>query len=300
MHTRVLRTLGGLVLGAILLFSAYNSALAQAFAFPGAEGWASFNYGGRYGPVFKVTNRNADGPGSLRAALEGGPSSRIVVFDVGGVIDLEGNSLVIENPSVTVAGQTAPYPGITIIDGGIEIRNTFDVIIQHIRVRPGAADHVGDAEPWEPDGISVNASSDVIIDHCSISWGVDENLSASGPRFGLEGDPPEMWGLRTSHDVTFSNNIVAEALFEATHSEGTHSRASLIHDNTYHIAVVKNLYANNNRRNPMFKAGSRGVIMNTNRIPLPLLVAALAACGGEQRRIEGESGLSGAVRIDGS
>lgn len=228
-------------------------------AFPGAEGWAASAFGGRNGAVLKVTNLNADGEGSLRAAIEA-EGARVVVFDVGGVIDLAGAILVIENPFITIAGQTAPFPGITIIDGGIEVRNTSEVIIQHIRVRPGAARHVEDAEPWEPDGISINQSHTVIVDHCSISWAVDENLSASGPRF--EGENPEEWRMNTSHNVTFSNNIVAEALFEATHTDGTHSRASLIHDNTSDIAIVKNLYSQNNRRSPLFKAGSRGAIMN--------------------------------------
>ena len=232
---------------------------AQPLAFPGAEGWAAATPGGRGGAVIKVTNLDADGPGSLKAALEA-EGARTVIFDVGGIIDLAGTSLVIENPFITVAGQSAPYPGITIIDGGIEIRGCNDVIIQHIRVRPGAARHSTEIGVWEPDGISTNFSNHVIVDHCSISWGVDENLSASGPRF--DGANVEEWRSNTSRQITFSNNIVAEALFEATHGDGMHSRASLLHDNTTEIAIIKNLYAHNNRRSPLFKAGARGVVMN--------------------------------------
>lgn len=245
---------------AALLTSLFNfSSLAQPLAFPGAEGWAATTPGGRGGAIIKVTTLAADGEGSLKAALEAeGP--RIVIFDVGGIIDLGGSSLLIENPFITVAGQSAPYPGITIIDGGIEIRGCNDVVIQHIRVRPGAARHSEEVGTWEPDGITTNASNNVIVDHCSISWAVDENLSASGPRF--DGATPDDWRSNTSRQITFSNNIVAEALFEATHSDGMHSRASLIHDNTSDIAVIKNLYAHNNRRSPLFKAGARGVVMN--------------------------------------
>jgi pectate lyase len=183
-----------------------------------------------------------------------------VIFDVGGIIDLAGSTLVLENPFITIAGQSSPYPGITIIDGGIEIRGCNDVIIQHIRVRPGAARHAEEIGVWEPDGIATNFPNNVIIDHCSISCGVDENLTASGPRF--DGATPEEWRSNTSRQITFSNNIIAEALAEATHSDGKHSRASLIHDNTSDIAIIKNLYAHNNRRTPLIKAGSRGVIMN--------------------------------------
>lgn len=236
-----------------------QSLFSQPMAFPGAEGWAATTPGGRGGAIIKVTTLAADGEGSLKAALESeGP--RTVIFDVGGIIDLGGTSLVIENPFLTIAGQSAPYPGIMIIDGGIEIRESNDVIIQHIRVRPGAARHSAEIGVWEPDGITANASSNIIVDHCSISWAVDENLSASGPRF--EGANPEEWRTNTSRQITFSNNIVAEALFEATHADGMHSRASLIHDNTSDIALVKNLYAQNNRRSPLFKAGARGVVLN--------------------------------------
>ena len=241
----------------VLLIS--HSGFSQPLAFPGAEGWAATTPGGRGGAIIKVTTLEADGEGSLKAALEAeGP--RTVIFDVGGIIDLAGTTLIVENPFLTIAGQSAPYPGITIIDGSIEIRECNDVIIQHIRVRPGAARHIEEIGVWEPDGITCNASNNIIVDHCSISWAVDENLSASGPRF--EGANPEEWRSNTSRQITFSNNIVAEALFEATHSEGMHSRASLIHDNTSDIAVIKNLYAHNNRRSPLFKAGARGVVMN--------------------------------------
>ena len=209
--------------------------------------------GGRGGRVIRVTNLLASGQGSLDAALSAsGP--RIVVFEVGGVIDLNKTRLNIREPYVTVAGQTAPSPGITIIRGAIFIQ-THDVIMQHIRVRPGDA-----GEPkrsgWEPDGISTAGGDayNVLIDHCSISWAVDENLSASGPN--TEG--PDA----TSRRIAFVNCIIAECLNDASHSKGPHSMGSLIHDFCREIAIIGNLYAHNANRNPYFKAFTTGVIVN--------------------------------------
>ncbi len=209
--------------------------------------------GGRGGRAIRVTNLLPSGQGSLDAALSAqGP--RIVVFEVGGVIDLNKARLNIREPFVTVAGQTAPSPGITIIRGSIFIQ-THDVIVQHIRVRPGDA-----GEPkrsgWEPDGISTAGGDayNLLIDHCSISWAVDENLSASGPN--TEG--PDA----TSRRIAFVNCIIAECLNDASHSKGPHSMGSLIHDFCREIAIIGNLYAHNANRNPYFKAFTTGVIVN--------------------------------------
>ncbi len=207
--------------------------------------------GGAGGQVVRVTTLAASGPGSLAAALRvSGP--RIVVFEVGGVIDMAQQTLVIAEPFVTVAGQTAPSPGITIIRGSIMV-TTHDVILQHIRVRPGDAG-MPRRSGWEPDGISTASAYNVVIDHCSITWAVDENLSASGPRHeGRAG---------TSQNITFSHCIIAEALDQASHQKGAHSKGSLIHDHCTNIAVVANLYAHNDDRNPYFKADATGVIAN--------------------------------------
>ena len=104
---------------------------------PAGTGFGADTPGGRGGTIYRVTNLEATGAGSLRAALEAeGP--RLVVFEVGGVLDLNGRGITISQPRVTVAGQTAPSPGITIIRGAVYIA-THDVRIQHIRVRPGDA-----------------------------------------------------------------------------------------------------------------------------------------------------------------
>ncbi len=219
------------------------------------RGWAKDVRGGLGGKVIPVTTLEPDGPGSLQAALDTqGP--RVIVFEVGGVIDLGAKPLLVRNPYVTVAGQTAPSPGITLIRGWLSIE-THDVVVQHLRVRPGEA---GQAVGWEPDGIATYSAHNVIIDHCSLSWAVDENLSASGPRF--EGATPDEWRLGTSHRVTFSRNIVAEGLSNSTHKNGEHSKGSLIHDNATEILIWGNLYASNVDRNPLFKGGARGAIVN--------------------------------------
>jgi hypothetical protein len=180
-----------------------------------------------------------------------------VVFEVGGVIDLDRETIRIREPFLTIAGQTAPSPGITLIRGGIDIL-THDVVIQHLRVRPGTAG----LPPFggDFDAISTVGARDVIVDHCSLTWATDENLSASGPRF--TGTTPEEWRAGTSRRITFSNNLVAEGLAHATHAKGEHSKGSLIHDNVTDILIVGNLYAQNHERNVLFKGGTRGMMVN--------------------------------------
>ena len=138
MNRRIALALFGLLPFATTAPAAFAQNIAAASgvsAFPGAQGWAAATPGGRGGRILRVTTLAADGPGSLKAALEAkGP--RIVVFEVGGVIDLGRSTLTITEPFLTIAGQTAPSPGITIIRGGIDIR-AHDVIVRHLRVRPG-------------------------------------------------------------------------------------------------------------------------------------------------------------------
>ena len=222
-----------------------------------AQGAAAHTPGGRGGKILRVTTLAPTGPGSFLAALEAdGP--RIVVFEVGGVIDLAQHAVKITKPYLTIAGQTAPSPGVTLIRAGIDVA-THDVVMQHIRVRTGSAD-APKRGGWEPDAFSTLGAHDVIVDHCSMTWAIDENLSASGPRF--TGKTPDEWRSGTSHRITFSNNIIAEGLAYSTHSKGEHSKGSLIHDNASDILIVGNLYAHNNERNPLFKGGVRGTVIN--------------------------------------
>jgi pectate lyase len=227
-------------------------------AFPGAMGWAAHTPGGRGGKILRVTTLAAEGPGSLVEALKT-PGPRIIVFEVGGVIDLGRREIKITEPYLTVAGQTAPSPGITVIKGGFQI-GAHDVVVQHIRVRVGEAG-APKKSGWESDGISTTGGAyDVIVDHCSVTWATDENGSMSGPRF--KGQTPDEWRQNTSHRITYSNNILSEGLANATHYKIEHSKGSLIHDNVSDILIADNLYAHNYERNPLFKGGVHGVIVN--------------------------------------
>jgi pectate lyase len=246
------------VLALALFCVAVAAPAAPPLAFPGAQGWAAHTPGGRGGKLLRVTTLAANGPGSLREAIETqGP--RTIVFEVGGVFDLERSEIDIREPFVTIAGQTAPSPGVTLIRGGIDV-STHDVVIRHIRVRvgeAGAAKHSG----WGVDAISTQTGArDVIVDHCSLTWATDENLSASGRRF--IGKTPDDWRDAVSHRITFTSNIIAEGLAESTHDKGEHSKGSLIHDNVTDILIAGNLYAHNFERNPLFKGGVRGAVIN--------------------------------------
>lgn len=161
-------------------------------AFPGAEGYGRFARGGRGGRVITVTNLNDSGPGSLRAAVEAeGP--RVIVFDVGGLITLESH-LVINDSHVTVAGQTAPGKGITIRKHKFGMSGAEDVIIRHIRVRPG------DIAGITLDGMGLQGSNHCIIDHCSISWTLDEAFSS-----------------RSARNISLQNTLISEPLNVAGH-----------------------------------------------------------------------------------
>ncbi|GEM_PF-5722442 len=216
-------------------------------------GWST--RGGYGGQVIKVTNLNASGPGSFREALEtSGP--RIIVFEVGGVIDMGGKMdeqmWRVSEPYLTIAGQTAPSPGITLIKGGLSIR-THDVIVQHIRIRPGDAGFAK-GSGWEPDAIHTIRGHNILFDHISATWATDEGMSASGPR--------DVEPFESSYNVTFSHSLIAESLEDSTHANGLHSMGSLIHDHVRSIAILGCLYASNMDRNPYFKAETTAMFAN--------------------------------------
>jgi hypothetical protein len=220
------------------------------------KGWAADTKGGQGGRIIRVTTLEATGPGSFAEAIAAdGP--RIIVFEVGGVIDLKGATLRIAKPFVTIAGQTAPNPGITFVRGEFGIA-THDVILQHVAIRPGANDKA--PRSGGLDGLSTRSAYNVIIDHCSFSWATDENLSASGPRF--EGATPDEWRKGTSNRVTLSHNIIAEGLANSVHEKGEHSKGTLIHDNAEKILIYGNLYNSNEERSPLIKGGAHVAIVN--------------------------------------
>jgi hypothetical protein len=212
-----------------------------------AAAWADWpTQGGDNGTTIEVSSLADSGPGSLRAALSMN-KPRQIVFSVGGKIFLK-EPLVVRNPRVTIAGGSAPSPGITILGDKLRIR-THDVIVRDIRIRVG--DGPGSA-PGNRDGISIERAGDyrvdnILIDRCSIAWAVDESIS--------------IWGAGISN-VMIRRSIVAEALSKSIHPKGEHSMGLLIGKGTRDIVVERNLFAHNVFRNPAVDAGASAVVLN--------------------------------------
>jgi len=201
-------------------------------AFPGAWGGGMFTTGGRGGQVLAVTNLNDSGPGSLRAAIDtAGP--RIIIFRVAGTIELS-EDLNINHPDITIAGQSAPGDGICIAGQSINI-NTRNVVLRHLRVRRGIP-RGGQGS----DNIGGNPVGWIVIDHCSASWGMDENLSLYRV---MEKNPglPDI-KMPTQH-LTIQWCITSEALNAKHHAFGGTWGGK---DSTFH----HNLFACNTARNP--------------------------------------------------
>jgi hypothetical protein len=213
--------------------------------------------GGKGGRIVRVTTLAKDGPGSLAEALEA-EGRRIIVFEVGGAIDLERSVLEVDEPYVTIAGQTAPSPGITLLRGGIDVK-THDVVISHLRVLTGA-DGQTLLSGWEADAFSTVAAHDVVVENNTFLWGIDENMSASGPRF--TGDSVDEWREGTSRNVVFRLNLAAEGLANSSHPKGEHSKGSLVHDNATGIVFDRNVWAHNVERAPLVKGGAQVLMIN--------------------------------------
>jgi pectate lyase len=214
----------------------------EVLAFPGAVGYGRNAKGGRGGVVCEVTNLNDSGAGSFRSCVEkSGP--RTVVFRVGGTITLK-SMLHITNPFITIAGQTAPGDGITIRTDGLGLVpdvwtpatifvNTHDVVLRFIRLRPAAT---LDEASIEALGIQQGGTYDVIVDHCSVSWGSNEVIGVSGG----------------SKDVTIQNSILSEALKPNGH------KGSISCCGSSNVTYYENLFAHNYGRSPMVKAYNDG------------------------------------------
>jgi len=192
---------------------------------PAPAGFGAATRGGAGGAALAVTTLADSGPGSLRAAaIAAGP--RTIRFEVAGLITLTA-PLVIREPFVTIDGSTAPGGGVCIRGDEVSIR-THDVIVRHLRFRPG------DIAGKEVDALNVmDDSHHVLIDHVSASWAVDENLSASG-------------GI---HDVTIQWSIIAEGLNRSVHAKGAHGYGSLVRA-VGGVTLHHNLWAHNDSRNP--------------------------------------------------
>ncbi|MDD1654565.1 MAG: hypothetical protein LUO91_02510 [Methanomicrobiales archaeon] len=233
-----------------VLYGVVVMATSALPAFPGAEGFGTDTLGGRGGTVYVVTNLNDSGPGSLRAAIDAsGP--RIVVFATGGTIICT-RTLELNNPYITIAGQTAPGDGIT-VKGELAVK-THDVVVRYMRFRPGHPSAILPPDKRK-DTHAINIvdnSYNVVVDHCSLSWGIDED-------FSVYGEP---------HDVTLQWSIVAEGLYNASLAkpnengyESGHSMGALIGSENG-ITLHHNLMAHNDQRNPRLKADGTVDVVN--------------------------------------
>jgi pectate lyase len=212
-------------------------------AFPEAEGAGTYTKGGRGGRVIEVINLNDSGVGSFRAACEAS-GARIVVFRVSGTIELT-NRIVISDPYITIAGQTAPDGGITL--SGVKstkhlmiIWETHDVVVRYIRFRKGY-----NASTPSQDGTCsaiMQNSYNIVFDHCSYSWTQDENIQV----WNSGNTPPP-------REITFSNNLVYEPLKAHAVSILTGGTNA---DNMINIDFHHNLVANSSHRNPLIKSKS--------------------------------------------
>lgn len=223
---------------------------AEIPAFPGAEGGGMYTFGGRGGKVLTVTNLNDSGEGSFRWACEQG-GARIVVFNVSGIIRLE-SPIVVRAPYITIAGQTAPGDGVCIAGQTFQI-DTHDVIIRHMRFRRG------ETMSWHrEDSFGGNPVGNIMIDHCSCTWGLDENISFYRHMY----DPSEgQYKARAEKyptvNVTIQNTISAKALDTYNHSFGS----TLGGENA---SFMRNLWSSNVGRNP--SVGWNGVFNFVNNV----------------------------------
>lgn len=191
----------------------------QALAFPGAEGFGSFTSGGRGGETVHVTKLADSGAGSFRDAVS--KPNRIVIFDVGGTIQLKSNLAICGN--MTLDGGTAPGEGITLYGRSVSFSGQSNVIVRYLRFREGIGGDKGKCS------VNLSGGANMIFDHCSIEWGRWDCLGLT----------------RGSHDITFQNCIIGEGIDP--------QRFGSLSDSVTNITYTHNLWINNQSRNPKAK-----------------------------------------------
>ena len=225
----------------------YDLRQAKIPAFPGAEGGGMYTFGGRGGKVLTVTTLADDGPGSFRWACEQG-GARIVVFNVSGIIRLK-SPIYVRAPYITIAGQTAPGDGVIIAGESFQV-DTHDVIVRHMRFRRGETQVT-----YREDSFGGNPVGNIMIDHCSCEWGLDENISFYRHMFDLNDGKAKR--KTPTVNVTIQNTISAKALDTWNHAFGS----TIGGENT---TFMRNLWADNTGRNP--SVGWAGVFNFINNV----------------------------------
>lgn len=214
-----------------MAFACLAGAVAdELIAFPGAEGYGRFARGARAGEnptVYHVTNLNDSGTGSFRDAIS--QPNRIIVFDVSGVINLKSGLVFSKN--LTIAGQTAPGSGIVIYGKRTSFSGASDIIVRYLRIRMGENGESG------KDAAGIANGSNMIFDHCSISWGKDETFSinSDGKNGGVG-------------NITIQKTIISQGLLP--HSAGGLCQPT---NTVGGVTLYRNLYADNNTRNHKVK-----------------------------------------------
>ncbi len=249
----------------LTIFFSLNDVEAKP-VFPGAEGFGSDTkamYGNNRNPtICIVTNRtNNNGTpktefrngitvktGSFREMLNFNVDNKLIIFEVSGNINID-RRLYVRNNYVTIAGQTAPSPGVTLKGVTLVVRG-HDILIQHLRIRVGDE---GGVEPYVRDGLNINigdgqAPYNVVIDHCSISWAMDENIGING---------------KGVHDITVSNSIISEPLDKY---KPDHSSKNMIIGTGKNISIIKNLFAHSTDRNPYIVYGNGSSVFVANNL----------------------------------
>lgn len=200
---------------------------AQQLAFPGAEGYGRFAKGARASEspeIYHVTNLDDSGKGSLRDAVS--QPNRIVVFDVAGVIKLK--SRLVFSKNLTIAGQTAPGEGVAIYGNGVSFSAADNIIVRYLRIRMGIGGTSG------ADAAGIANGGNMIFDHVSAIWGLDENFSINWDSKGFE-----------PYNITIQNSIIGQGIM-------VHACGGLIQTNGG-VSLYRNLYIDNKTRNPKAK-----------------------------------------------